>query len=68
MDFSKDELLTMRDILEQRNRKRLYQYTNETGDNIEKEKNLLDKVIKSIVASEIGCKKEVVFNWDGEKK
>ena len=68
MTFDKPELLTIRDILQERARTRLYRYTNETGDNIDKEVALLDKVIRMIVACEIDSSKEIVYNLDGSKK
>jgi hypothetical protein len=63
--FTKDELITIKGILEAKGSCRKYRYTGEAWTEIEKEKNLYDKVSRLIVASEIGCTKEIVFDWEG---
>ena len=62
VQFTKDELLLIKSLLETHNYGTMY------GAMPKYYTTILDKVCHMIVACEIGCSKEIVYNWDGSKK
>ncbi len=62
--FTKEELIILKDCV----RIAKTEYDLSTHLFVEDANKLIDKLSHLIVASEIGCTKEVVFDWGGSKK
>lgn len=65
MKLEKDELLILKDAMEEYINVFEYSFT---PDGSKRVRDVLNKVIKMIAAEEIGVIKEITFTWWGKKK